>query len=190
MERRLAADSQAFALWVAGLAPWKVIGHYTFSWEASLWSARRVYERFMLRALPGVSYFYAVEQNPGRAGYHIHSLWDSIDAPRKATHREWLERYGRNRIEPVRDFCDVVTYCSKYVCKERVWWDLHLSRSRFAAARMPTPQQGGAALLGRMETVPPEPVGDSLLSGFSCGNQTTSATPNSLGLHDRTVRVG
>jgi len=58
---------------------------------------------------------------------------DSLDAPRKATHREWLERYGRNRIEPVRGFNDVVNYCSKYVVKERAWWSVHLSRARYAA---------------------------------------------------------
>jgi hypothetical protein len=189
--QRLTADSQAFALWVASLAPWKVIGHYTFTWNASLWSARRVYERFMLRSLPSVSYFYAVEQNPGRAGYHLHSLWDSREAPRKATHREWLNRYGRNRIEPVRNFGDVVQYCSKYVCKERVWWDFHLSRSRFAACRRTeAPAPEGNSSGGVDPSVPLEPVGDLLESGISCGNQLTSATPDSLGQHDRTVWGG
>ena len=117
------------AAWVNGLAPWSVIAHHTFSWEASLWSSRRVYERFMRQALPGLSYFYAVEQNPSRDGHHVHALWDSTEAPRKATHKEWLKRYGRNRIEPCRNFQDVVNYCSKYVCKEQAWWDVHLSRS-------------------------------------------------------------
>jgi hypothetical protein len=53
----------------------------------------------------------AIEENPSRDGHHVHALWDSLDAPRKATHREWLKRYGRNRIEPVRGFSDVVNYC-------------------------------------------------------------------------------
>jgi hypothetical protein len=120
------------ATFVNSLAPWCVIAHHTFSWEAGLWSARRVYERFMREALPGISYFYAIEENPSRDGHHVHALWDSSSAPRKATHKEWLKRYGRNRIEPVRDFGDVVSYCSKYVVKERTWWDVHLSRSQQA----------------------------------------------------------
>jgi hypothetical protein len=33
--------------WVHGLAPWQVISHLTFSWEASFDSARRCYEKFM-----------------------------------------------------------------------------------------------------------------------------------------------
>jgi hypothetical protein len=120
-------DARTVAIWVDTLALWKVFATHTFSWEASLWSARRVYERFMCSALPTVSYFYAIEQNPSRDGHHVHAMWDSLQAPRKATHKEWLKRYGRNRIEPVRDFGDVVSYCAKYVCKEGVWWDFHLA---------------------------------------------------------------
>jgi hypothetical protein len=120
------------AEWVNSLAPWSVFATHTFSWEASLWSCRRVYERFMREALPGISYFYAVEQNPSRDGHHVHAMWDSLGAPRKATHREWLRRYGRNRIEPVRNFSDVVGYCAKYVVKDGAWWDFHLSRSQHA----------------------------------------------------------
>jgi hypothetical protein len=120
------------AAWVNGLADWKVFATHTFSWEASLWSARRVYERFMHQALPTVSYFYAVEQNPSRDGHHVHAIWDSSVAPRKATHKEWLKRYGRNRIEPVRGLTAVENYCAKYVCKDGVWWDFHLSHSQHA----------------------------------------------------------
>jgi hypothetical protein len=124
---------------VDSLAPWCVIAHHTFSWEASLWSCRRVYERFMKETLPSLSYFYAIEENPGRDGHHVHALWDSLGAPRKATHKEWLQRYGRNRIEPVRDFGDVVSYCSKYVVKERTWWDFHLSRSQLVRREKNSP---------------------------------------------------
>lgn len=138
------------AKWVNSLARWRVFATHTFSWEATLWSSRRVYERFMRETLPGISYFYALEQNPCRDGFHVHAMWDSPEAPRKATHREWLRRYGRNRIEPVRSFDDVVGYCSKYVCKEGAWWDFHLSPQ--VAAR----SLRGAAPAGRMETVPLE----------------------------------
>lgn len=91
-----------------------------------------MYERFMRETLPGLSYFYAIEQNPGRDGFHVHAMWDSLGAPRKATHKEWLKRYGRNRIEPVRNFGDVVNYTAKYVVVQNAWWDFHLSRSQLA----------------------------------------------------------
>jgi len=87
----------------------------------------------MHQALPEVSYFSAIEQNPSRDGHHIHALWDSQEAPRKATHRSWLERYGRNRIEPCRGLGDVEGYCAKYVCKEGAWWWYQLSRKAWVA---------------------------------------------------------
>jgi hypothetical protein len=124
---------EAMARFASSLAEWRVVAHHTFSWEASLWSARRVYERFMRETLPGVSYFYAIEENPSRDGHHVHAMWDSLEAPRKATHKQWLSRYGRNRIEPIRGYLGVVKYCSKYVVKEGAWWDFRLSRSRRAA---------------------------------------------------------
>jgi len=144
------------ACWVNSLAKWQVFATHTFAWEASLWSARRVYERFMHQALPTVSYFYAVEQNPSRDGHHIHAIWDSSAAPRKATHREWLERYGRNRIEPVRGLSAVENYCAKYVCKEGAWWDFHLSRNAL------TRHKGGNGLQGRTELFPPSPAAMSV----------------------------
>ncbi len=61
--------------WVHSLAPWQVIAHLTFQWEASVWSAQRCYEKFMRTEMRGVSYFYAIEQNPSRDGHHIHALW-------------------------------------------------------------------------------------------------------------------
>ena len=42
--------------WVHSLAPWQVISHLTFAWQASIWSARRCYEKFMRTEMRGVSY--------------------------------------------------------------------------------------------------------------------------------------
>jgi hypothetical protein len=121
------------AEFVHDLSWWTVFSTMTFRWEASIPSATRVYQRFMKRAFPEVSYFAAIEENPGRDGHHIHALWDSCEAPRKAAHREWLKRYGRNRIEPCRGMRDVEGYCSKYVCKDRAWWWYQLSKQAWAA---------------------------------------------------------
>jgi len=113
--------------WVNVLAPWQVISHMTFSWEASIASAQRCYEKFMRSEMRGVSYFYALEQNPGRDGFHVHALWcDCLNMSRCLIWREWFDRYGRARIEPVNSRDDVSDYCAKYVTKEGSWWDLRI----------------------------------------------------------------
>ena len=117
--------------WVASLADWQVISHLTFSWESSIWSAQRAYEKFMRTEMRGVSYFYALEQNPGRDGYHAHALWcDCKNMHRKSIWQKWFDRYGRNRIEPVNSQTDVTDYVSKYVTKEGAWWNVKLLDSR------------------------------------------------------------
>jgi hypothetical protein len=119
--------------WVHGLAPWQVISHMTFAWEASIWSAQRCYEKFMKKELWGVSYFYALEQNPSRDGYHVHALWcDCQSKSRREIWREWFHRYGRARIEPVNSRDDVADYCAKYVTKEDLWWNVKLLSHRRA----------------------------------------------------------
>ena len=57
--------------------------------------------------------------------FHAHSLWvDCASKSRRDVWRTWFDRYGRARIEPVRDKEDVTGYCSKYVTKQGAWWDL------------------------------------------------------------------
>jgi hypothetical protein len=148
-------DAQQMSDWVNWLAEWQVIAHLTFSWECSMDSGRRVYERFMKRHLGRVSYFYALEQNPARDGFHVHALWaDAGTVFRKEAWSAWFTRYGRARIEPVRYQQDVSGYCAKYVCKERAWWDVKLQwHRRFLASGQPF----------RLGTGDPVPVSDSLL---------------------------
>lgn len=127
-------DAGVMADWVNYLAPWEVIAHLTFSWECSMDSGRRVFERFMERHLARVSYFYALEENPSRDGFHVHALWaDAGSVFRKEVWAAWFERYGRARIEPVRRYEDVASYCAKYVTKERAWWNLKLQWHRVQA---------------------------------------------------------
>lgn len=145
---------------VLHLAPWYVFATHTFRRSYSLEVAGKCYRRFMDASLPSISYFYAVESHPGGHGGHVHAIWDSLEAPRKATHKEWLKRYGRNRIEPVEGRKDVVSYCAKvcYLLKqERCWWDFRLSRSRFSKLQKRQPgcdPWGGQLLPGRSELFP------------------------------------
>ena len=120
--------------WVHSLAPWQVIAHLTFKWEASIWSAQRCYEGFMRSRVRGVSNFYALEENPGRDGYHVHAIWvDCLNLVRSAVWGDWFNQYGRGRIEPVGDLTDVCDYVAKYVTKERAWWGVNMISGRHPA---------------------------------------------------------
>lgn len=119
--------AEQMTAYVHELAPWQVIAHFTFKWEASIWSAQKCVERFMAKQVRGVSYFYALEQNPGRPGVHSHMLWADCEAvQRRQVWNKWFQIYGRNRIEPVRGITDVARYCAKYVSKEGAWWNVKL----------------------------------------------------------------
>jgi hypothetical protein len=91
------------ALCLQGLerVTWQVISHMTFAWEASVWSAQRCYEKFMRTGMRGVSYFYALEQNPGRDGYHARALWcDCKGKSRRHTWRTWLSVTAATGLSP------------------------------------------------------------------------------------------
>lgn len=123
------SDREKFemSIWVGSLAQWSVIAHHTFVWEASIWSAQKSFEKFMARDCKHVSYFYAVEENPSRDGHHVHALWSNCaGVQRSRIWQRWKERYGRNRIEPVRSMMDVTSYCAKYVTKEGAWWNVKI----------------------------------------------------------------
>ena len=128
---KVAALNVQMGDWVHSLAPWQVISHMTFSWEASIESAQRCYEKFMRTEMRGVSYFYALEQNPNRDGFHVHALWcDCLNKSRREVWQSWFKRYGRARIEPINNRDDVADYCAKYVSKERSWWNVKLLGTR------------------------------------------------------------
>lgn len=136
-------DALQMASWVHGLAPWEVISHLTWRDRIDsrgdvhgigLMSAAKSYERFMLKHLPRVSYFYAVEENPNREGHHVHALWgDCRGVFRKEAWATWFKQFGRARIEPVRNAGDVEAYSAKYVTKERSWWNVKLQWHRIQA---------------------------------------------------------
>lgn len=120
--------------WIAQMANWEVFGTFTFSRPRGLYEAARFYESFMDRVCPRVSHFYAVEQNPGGPGHHIHSLWaDCSDVERKSVWKQWFHQAGRNRIEPVRNHQAVWNYSVKYVTKEGAWWWFRLNKPELAA---------------------------------------------------------
>ncbi len=83
----------------------------------------------------GVSYFYALEQNPGRDGYPCPCAVVRLQEQMRRTEiwEKWFHRYGRARIEPVNSRDDVADYCAKYVTKESAWWNVKLLGQRHPA---------------------------------------------------------
>lgn len=130
------------ARWLESLRVWPVVTHLTFRWEASVWSAKRCYEKFMAKELPHTEYFYSPEPNGLRGGgWHLHSLWFSnLEIERKEKWYQWFTRYGRARIEPVRSHVDVVQYCSKvcYVSKALgEFWGIKINNLNFTKGELP-----------------------------------------------------
>ena len=77
--------------------------------------------------MPDASYFYALEQNPERDGYHVHALWcDCNGKSRREIWEKWFHCYSRARIDPVNRRDDVADYCAKYVTKEGSWGNVKL----------------------------------------------------------------
>jgi hypothetical protein len=124
-------DQQQKLMWILELARWEVMATFTFKWETSLDWTRSVYSKWIRKRLPGISWFYALERNPSRDGYHVHSLWaDCQSIYRKAIWQEVTERWGYARIEPVRSCTDSAGYAAKYLCKEDGWYDIKLQWHR------------------------------------------------------------
>ncbi len=120
-------DSEEIITWVHNMAPWKVFATHTFKRCLGEWEAAEAYQKFMLRVLPSVTYFYGVEENPSRDGHHIHAMWAHCgDILRRAVWKQWFHQHGRCRIEPIRKPTSVSNYCTKYVVKEGTLWGFAL----------------------------------------------------------------
>lgn len=126
----LLADAQA--VWVESLAPWDHLVTLTFRWEASIWSAKRCFRKFMAREYPRLSYFAAFEPNPGRDGHHVHSvLAGDSNLYRKGMWRALFDRYGRTEVEKVKQKQDCTSYVSKYLTKAMADIEVKLNDSHW-----------------------------------------------------------
>lgn len=156
-------DKMQMADWVNWLAPWQVKADLTFrdrilpeTWSRGrrlnavvmgmgLDAARKRYERFMSKELPRLTYFYALERNPSRDGYHVHALWaDCQGVWRREAWAAWFSQFGRALIEPVRNQEDVSNYCGKHLATsyavkggQGVWWNVKLQWHRLQAMNSP-----------------------------------------------------
>ena len=102
----------------------------------SEWNAKKYFERYMTRTLKDVSWFYAVEPNPGRQGHHLHALMCPPTGG-KISHKElgltWWERYGWNKVQDIRSKKDISGYCTKhivrYLNKGAGWYNIQINDS-------------------------------------------------------------
>ncbi len=131
-----------FGEWVRDLAAWQAFGTMTFEREVSVWGAARSFEDFVVRQIPWVKCFYAVERHRAHGG-HLHALfaecgelewrhgargkWLVTSMQGVDVWRAWKFRYGRNSIEMPRDSSHTARYCAKYLTKEAAMWNQNLS---------------------------------------------------------------
>ena len=136
--------------WMDTLAPWETFFTGTTQWRSSSKCLQRVYESFMKKYYPGVSYVYSLEPHKTRGwvrhgdfypAFHMHSMFDGGHAIEWTKFFErWFGKYGRCSTEPIRHKANVQTYVSKYIMKEQedesnnqlkeLWWDVRLSKYR------------------------------------------------------------
>jgi len=127
--------SFSMARWLCAMHPWQAMFTGTFRWTSSIWSAEKMFVKFMARHYSDCEYFYCVEPNPSGEGFHDHGLiWRPLELYRREMWSKWFNHYGRARVEPVRAFLDAMSYCSKYVVKsirsqdtgKQVFWNVHV----------------------------------------------------------------
>jgi hypothetical protein len=99
------------------------VGHDLVGWRLSDERYREWVGNLEARtALGSVYWVRSRERNPYRRGCHFHGLVGGVGSlSRRDAWREWFERNGMARIEPIRSVdsrAAVVAYVSKYVLKE------------------------------------------------------------------------
>ena len=152
--------------WLEDIAPWSTKLDMTFEWNCDEFRARRIFQTWMDKKLPGSTYVFSVERDPlqhkvanTRQGLnqacHVHAIsdthWnilkDKKDLTRQDLWKDWFNRFGRCRIEPVKSIEDATGYCIKkvmnysrgrvagqsHVRKTDVDWDLVFGKGKHAA---------------------------------------------------------
>ncbi len=122
--------SDELAQWLHELRPWQDFGTFTFAGRpVGQHAASLHFKHFMRLHAARCEYFVAFEPNPGRPGWHAHAVLHGLETQRRELWQKWFSEHGRNRLEPITSKGDVVSYCAKYVTKQRdVWWDLFLRK--------------------------------------------------------------
>lgn len=97
----------------------KSVTHTAVGWDLSDRRFRQWVEQLQQLAGQPVYWVRARERHQFNRSTHFHSLIGGVgNLSRRDAWREWFERNGQARIEPVRGADEVARYVSKYVVKE------------------------------------------------------------------------
>ena len=151
--------------WLEEIAPWSTKLDMTFEWNCDEFRAKRIFTNWMSSILPGSTYVYSIERDPlqhkvanTRQGLnqacHVHAISDTNWAvlrekknqTRKDVWENWFNRFGRCRVDPVRNVSEATGYCIKkvmnyssgrvgvrsHVRKTDVDWDLVFGKGKHA----------------------------------------------------------
>lgn len=170
MSRSLANDEyrRQLQVFVEDFARWTIYGTFTFRYPVSEQTAWRSYERFLLKNLAGVGYFYACERNDH--GWHIHALWSSADCVfRKEIFRRWYARHGVNRIVPIpqnaKSSFNLSRYLAKYVTKDTGWWNIRSGDAMLRLTQVSSSKAGLALGMVQRPKARPGSTSSEYLSG-------------------------
>lgn len=133
MELERLSVRDKFLCWADGITNWTTKADFTFSWECNEFDAKKKFEKWKRKTLPSSTCLYAIERDPNQEkvklggqglnqSVHIHSIMDTNwhflkrgGVTRTQIWRDWKNRFGVCRIEPVRIKKDALGYCMKKV---------------------------------------------------------------------------
>ena len=157
---------EALVDWIESITDWTTKLDMTFEWNCDEFTAKKIYTKWMEKELPGSTFLYSIERDPlqdkvanTRQGLnqacHVHAIsdtnWDILKAKkgelRKDHWQNWFSRYGRCRIDPVKNSTAATGYAlkkvlnysearedrSSHVRKTDVDWGLEFGKGRHAA---------------------------------------------------------
>lgn len=127
MNKQRDVRQDALAMWIHSLRPWEDFFTITFRRPVGLYAVSVRVKEGLLEYARGASFFFAVERNPGRPGYHSHGVLHGLRVERRELWKALFKACGRTEITPCRSKGDVLSYCAKYLTKESGWWDYHLA---------------------------------------------------------------
>ena len=157
---------EALVDWIESITDWTTKLDMTFEWNCDEFTAKKIYTKWMEKELPGSTFLYSIERDPlqdkvanTRQGLnqacHVHAIsdtnWDilkeKIGLQRRELWSDWFKKYGRCRIEPVKNVTEASGYAlkkvinysearedrSSHVRKTDVDWDVQFGKGKHAA---------------------------------------------------------
>ena len=169
--------------WIEDITEWSTKLDMTFEWNCDEFTARRIFTSWMGKQLPGSTYLFSVERDPlqhkvanTRQGInqacHVHAIsdtnWPILQQKKGETRKyhweNWFKRYGRCRIEPVKNVTEATGYALKKVLnysearsdssshmrKTDVDWGLEFGKGKHAARKKDMASRNGQTYFSKI----------------------------------------